>query len=324
LRRGSRKAVSAWFRDAGRQRPADDINREQGGGPLLDEVTLRQLTRMRIAGSQSFTDWLEGEHPGRRKMQSLEFEDYRPYAPGDDFRQIDWNAYARLGDLFVKTSLAEETMSIALVIDCSKSMQWGRPTKLRYALQLAAAVGALALLHGDRVRVFGIGEARAMAGIQHYGPAALTPLTDDLAQLPVVQTTELGAAIAAYLQIAEPRGAVLLFSDLLAPIDDIHSLEMLATPGRYAVVVQVIDPLEAAPDLRGVVALRDSETGATSTVSMTPAVRALYGKRFQERAAAIQASLATAAVRYVAASTNVPPLDLLAGPLRGQGIVHDS
>jgi uncharacterized protein (DUF58 family) len=317
-------SLGHWFRAAGRGPESIDVEREGDRGSLLGEGTLRQLTRMRIAAGQSFTDWLDGEHHGRRKMQALEFEDYRPYAPGDDFRQIDWNAYARLGDLFVKTSLAEESMSVALLIDCSKSMQWGNPTKLRYAMQLAAAIGAVALLHGDRVRVYGIGGARVTAGSQRYGPAELTPLTDDIEQLPVLQTTGLGAGIAAYQQIAEPRGAVLLFSDLLAPMDDIAALNSLAMYGRYAVVVHMVDPLEVSPDMRGMVALRDRETGATSTVGMTAAIRAQYTKRFQERALAVQHSLAKGGVRYVSALTNVPPIDVLAGPLRNQDVVHDS
>jgi uncharacterized protein (DUF58 family) len=290
---------------------------------LLDETTLRQLTRMRIAGSQSFTDWLEGEHPGRRKMQALEFEDYRAYVPGDDFRQIDWNAYARLDGLFVKTSLAEETMSVALLIDCSKSMEWGRPTKLRYAMRLAAAIGALALLHGDRVRVFGIGGAtNIMAGAQHYGPAELTPLVEDIDRLPVVQAADLRASVAAYQQIAEPRGAVLLIGDLLAPLDQIAALQSLALHGRYAVVIHVIDPLEVSPDIRGAAALRDRETGATSVVAMTPAIHAQYTDRFRKRAAAIQDSLAKGAIRYVAAPTELSPLELLANQLRREGVVQ--
>src|SRR5205823_5309997 len=106
-------------------------------GPLLDEDVLRQIERLSLADRGALTDGLMGEHGGRRKTQAIEFADYRGYVPGDDFRLIDWNAYARLGELFVRTSLAQENVTLTLLLDCSRSMDWGRPNKLRYAKRLA-------------------------------------------------------------------------------------------------------------------------------------------------------------------------------------------
>ena len=290
-------------------------------GPLLDEATLRQLMRIRIESGRSFTEWLTGEHEGRRKTHSLEFEDYRGYAEGDDFRLIDWNAYARLGELFVKTSLAEETMSIALLIDCSRSMDWGRPSKLRYAKQLAAALGALALLHGDRVRTAGIGGGNAIIGAPLFGPANLATLTAELEALPVLPTTDLLSSIASFQQHAEPQGLVIVLSDLLAPMADIETLDFLELQGRSIVVMHIIDPAEAAPALTGIVELRDRETGATATRAVTPAVRQQYVRRFQERTAAIKALLGADSIRYIAASTSVAPIDFIGSGLRSDGMV---
>lgn len=303
--------------------PGRGVSEQRAGesGPLLDEATLRQLMRMRIESGQSFTEWLTGEHEGRRKTHAVEFEDYRGYAEGDDFRLIDWNAYARLGELFVKTSLAEETLSIALLIDCSRSMDWGRPSKLRYAKQLAAALGALALMHGDRVRTAGIGGGESLIGAPLYGPASLATLTTELEALPVVPTTDLVGSIASFQQHAEPQGLVVVLSDLLAPMADIDTLDFLETQGRSIVVLHIIDPAEAAPALSGTVELRDRETGATTTRAVTPAVRQQYARRFQERTAAIKARLAADSIRYIAVTTSVAPLDFIGSGLRSEGMV---
>jgi uncharacterized protein (DUF58 family) len=254
-------------------------------------------------------------------MQAVEFEDYRGYTPGDDFRLIDWNAYARLGELFVKTSLAEETMAVSLLIDCSRSMDFGTPNKLRFAKQLAAALGALALLHGDHVRVFGLGDGEAFPGAPLYGPGELGTMTAELERLPVLPSTDLHGSIAAFQQLAEPHGVVIFLSDLLAPMAQIETLDFLELQGRFVVVVHVIDPSEAAPSLQGTIELRDRETGATSLVSMTPAVREQYGRRFQERAAAIEARLTKGMARYITASTAVAPIDFIASGLRQEGVV---
>lgn len=295
--------------------------RDDDAAPLLDEMLLRQLMHIRIEGDRSLTDWLAGEHEGQRKMQALEFEDYRGYVPGDDFRLIDWNAYARLGDLFVKTSLAEVTISVSLLVDCSRSMNWGVPTKLCYAKRLAAALGALALMHGDRVRVFGLGDGAAFPGAPLYSVGEMAALAADLERLPVFSATDLAGSVAAFGQLAEQRGVVILLSDLLAPMGQIEMLGFLALQGRAAFAIHVIDPAEAIPPLHGAVELRDSETGASSLLSVTPSIRQRYAERFGERTAAIRARLGAADIRYIAASTAIPPIDFVASGLRREGLV---
>jgi uncharacterized protein (DUF58 family) len=241
--------------------------------------------------------------------------------PGDDFRLIDWNSYARLGDLFVKTSVTDEAVSVSLLVDCSKSMDWGTPTKLRYAEQLAAALGALALMHGDRVQVFGLGDGQVTAGTPLHGPADLTTLITDLEGLPVFGSTDLHGSVAAFQQMADPHGVVILFSDLLVPIDQIDTLGFLELEGRTLVAAQVVDPTEAAPALQGAVELRDSESGAVTRLSVSAAVRGQYIRQFEERTKAIRDRLARGDARYVFASTAIPPIDFVANGLRQEGIV---
>jgi uncharacterized protein (DUF58 family) len=314
------RAVADRIRSAGREGRAQ-ARRDDELEPILDEASLRQLMRIRLESGRSFTAWLTGERAGRRKMQAVEFEDYRGYVPGDDFRLIDWHAYARLGDLFVKTSLSDETVSVSLLVDCSNSMDWGAPTKFRHAKRLAATLGALALMHGDRVRVFGLGDDTALPGSSLYGQSGLTTLSADLEALPVFGGTDLRGSVATFQRLAEPYGVVILFSDLLVPLDDIEALDTLHLEGRTLVVIHIVDPAEAAPTLQGAVELRDSETGAVSLVSITAGVRRQYAARFQERMAAIEKRVSTGDTRYVRASTTVSPIDFLVNDLRREGVV---
>src|SRR5438445_9112643 len=87
--------------------------------------------------------------PGRRRSplagSSMEFADYRRYSPGDDFRRIDWRAYARLERLFLRVFEAEENIPVTILIDCSDSMHHGTPPKASLATGVAAALAYVAL-----------------------------------------------------------------------------------------------------------------------------------------------------------------------------------
>ena len=62
----------------------------------VDEVFLSQLRHVSLAPQPRHTNGLTGEHSSPRRSNALEFTDYRNYAPGDDLRRVDWNAYVRL------------------------------------------------------------------------------------------------------------------------------------------------------------------------------------------------------------------------------------
>src|SRR5512137_536165 len=120
---------------------------------LFSESFLRQLERLALLYRRAAAGPLQGERRSPRRGQSVEFADFRPYAPGDDFRRIDWNAYARLERFFLKLFVEEEDLTVHLLVDASLSMDWGQPNKLHYALQAAGALGYIALAGLDRVTV---------------------------------------------------------------------------------------------------------------------------------------------------------------------------
>ena len=93
-----------------------------------------------------------------RRGQSVEFADYRNYTAGDDLRQLDWNAYARLERLFVKLFVEEEDVTVHVLVDASRSMDFGEPNKLDAARRAAAALAYLGLASMDRVSVAFLGD----------------------------------------------------------------------------------------------------------------------------------------------------------------------
>ena len=77
--------------------------------------------------------------------------DHRHYAQGDDLRRIDWNLYGSLEKLFLKLFLAEEDLSVYLLVDGSRSMNFGSVNKFDYARKVAAAVAYIGINNLDRV-----------------------------------------------------------------------------------------------------------------------------------------------------------------------------
>src|SRR3954465_12683456 len=121
--------------------------------PLLDPQFLARLEQLELVSRKIFLGLMKGERRSKRKGQSVEFADYKNYVKGDDLRFLDWNLYARLDRLFIRLFMEEEDLHFYLLLDNSLSMDFGTPTKLHYAKQVAAALGFVGLVNLDRVLV---------------------------------------------------------------------------------------------------------------------------------------------------------------------------
>src|SRR5437867_7415713 len=119
--------------------------------PLLDPQFLARLEQLELVSRKMFRGRMKVERRSKRKGQSVEFADYRNYVIGDDLRFLDWNLFARLEKLFIRLFMEEEDLHFYVLIDNSLSMDFGNPTKLYYAKQVAAALAFIGLVNMDRV-----------------------------------------------------------------------------------------------------------------------------------------------------------------------------
>src|SRR5947209_11889078 len=118
---------------------------------LLDPQFLHRLEQLELVSRKIFLGLMKGERRSKRKGQSVEFADYRNYVKGDDLRFLDWNLYARLDRLFLRLFMEEEDLHFYILLDNSLSMDFGTPSKLLYAKQIAAALSFIGLVNMDRV-----------------------------------------------------------------------------------------------------------------------------------------------------------------------------
>ena len=103
---------------------------------------LKKLEMLTLVAKQLFRGDTRGERRSTVHGASVEFADFRPYVQGDDFRRIDWNAYAKFESLMLRLFVEEQELSVHILLDCSASMNYGDPAKFDYARRLAAAVRA--------------------------------------------------------------------------------------------------------------------------------------------------------------------------------------
>src|SRR3954454_11998969 len=120
---------------------------------LLDPGFMARLDQLDLMSRKLLAGKMKGERRSKRRGQSVEFADYRNYVVGDDLRFIDWNIYARLERLFLKLFLEEEDLSLYILVDVSKSCDFGTPNKAFYIKQVAAALGYVGLVNYNRVHI---------------------------------------------------------------------------------------------------------------------------------------------------------------------------
>src|SRR6266481_7104816 len=148
--------------------------------PLLDSLFLAKLEQLELVSRKIFLGLMKGERRSKRKGQSVEFADYRNYVKGDDLRFLDWNLYARLDRLFIRLFMEEEDLHFYVLIDNSLSMDFGSPTKLHFARQIAGALGFIGLVNLDRVVVEAFNDRLTQTMPAARGRRSLWRLMDSL------------------------------------------------------------------------------------------------------------------------------------------------
>lgn len=289
---------------------------------LLAEDLLRRLEKRSLATRRTLGGGLPGEHRGRRLNSSLEFADYRPYTPGDDFRRIDWNAYARLNSLLIKVPEAREDVTVHLLLDVSRSMDWGTPPKLRYARQLCAGLGYMALCRLDAVRVGLLAGEVALRSPLFRGKAQAARLFRFLEQSPVAETTELNAALPAYLTQPRPRDMAIVVSDLFSPDGFEAGLLRVQKAGLQVAVVHVLSPEEVAPEYMGDLELLDVETGGVVQVSATEDTLRRYRQELEAWREEVRSVCRARGWTYLPVVTDRPIEQTLLGDFRHAGFLQ--
>jgi uncharacterized protein (DUF58 family) len=210
--------------------------------PLFDSEFLKKLEYLSLVSKRVFRGQLLAQ---RRTMQlggGIEFADHREYTPGDDFRYLDWNVFARHDELLLKRFQEEEDLHVYILLDCSRSMAFGSPSKFDYARQVAAALAYIALADLDRVAVVAFARGIVADFPLTRGKGRILSLLKFLEALPVDDgLTDLGRTAENFIHRSQRRGLAVVVSDLFDPAGYQRGLDVLRHHRYEPHVVQVFD-----------------------------------------------------------------------------------
>jgi uncharacterized protein (DUF58 family) len=297
---------------------------------LLEGAFARRLERLSLVSRKRLVGQGQGDRRSLRKGSSLEFADYRHYVEGDDPARVDWNIYSRTDTLFVRLYEEEEVLNVHLLLDASRSMDWGEPSKLRYSRRLAAALGYVALNAANRLFIWPLSATTTSFG-PAWGRGRAGPMLTFLDEFRSVQpaTPLVGAGIDAPLDLDQSlnsfstrtAGLIVLLSDLLSPAWE-KALSRLAGRSGEVVVLHTLAPQELRPALGGDVRLIDRETGTAVSVTLNTDAIKLYGQRLEDWRREVESFCSRHGMAYVPIDTSMPLETVVFDVLRRRGVVR--
>lgn len=290
--------------------------------PLLEPEFLARLEQLELVSRKIFLGRMKGERRSKRKGQSVEFADYRNYVQGDDLRFLDWNLYARLDRLFLRLFMEEEDLHFYVLIDNSLSMDFGTPTKLHYAKQVAAALGFIGLTNLDRVVVQAFNDKLVEGLPALRGRRSLWRLLGFLDKLSPAGPSNLATAMRTFTLKSSGKGIVVVLSDFMDKGGYEEALRYLVARQMDIYAIQMLSQEEIDPDVIGDLKLVDVEDDDAAEVTVSlPLLR-----RYRENLAAYRGGLADfctkRGVSFLSTSNQVPFDKLVLTYLRQRGLVR--
>lgn len=293
----------------------------KSGPDLFDEAFMARLSQLELVARKIFASPGRGERRSKRRGAGLEFADHRGYTPGDDFRNIDWNVYARLGKLLLKVYEEEEDLWVYVLVDASASMATGGRRKLDHALRLAAAIAWVTLSGLDRVAIGTFADGMGERLAPSRGKPWLFQTLDRLRAVRPDGRTSFEAAMRSFVHGHKRRGLVFVISDLYAQDGHERGLDLLRHHRFEPIVIQVTDADELAVTGRGDALLIDCETGDGRDVTLTPRLLARYKEVQSAWMGEIEAFCKARQIPWFEAPVARPFEEIVLGMLRRGGVL---
>ncbi len=243
---------------------------------LLDPVFMSRLDTLDVLSRKILQGKLQGERRSKRRGQSVEFADHRPYVAGDDLRFVDWNVYGRLEQLFLKLYLEEQDLTVHIVVDASASMSFGEPSKELFIKKLTAALGYVSLVNNNRVTISFIADGVTAQLANMRGRNYLNNMAECLLTTDCDGPSNFDSACR---QLAAGRigsGVMVVLSDFLFKEGYDSGLRRLIGRQYDLYAIQVLCPQELSPEMSGELKLIDIEDADAAEITVSAALSKYY------------------------------------------------
>ena len=277
---------------------------------------MAHVRQVRIRTRQLVTGVLQGAYRSTFRGTGIEFEEVRPYQPGDEVRSIDWNVTARTGEAHVKTYIEERQLILQLLVDQSRSMDFGSGarTKRDVAAEVAALMTFVASAEQDMVGLALFDQSTGLhlkpgVGSRH----AQRLVREVLAAQATGDASRLGNALDDQLRHLKTRSMMLVISDFLGLEEDPWEEVLPKLTRRHDLIfVRIYDPFEERLPDAGMLLMQDIEGGQEVEIdSSSKRVREHWERTAMERRERLVRALHRARVDLVEISTE----DDVSGPI---------
>ncbi|MFH1642223.1 MAG: DUF58 domain-containing protein [Nanoarchaeota archaeon] len=275
---------------------------------MIDTEFLDQLGRFSLVVHKRVTSSYSGPRRSIAFGRGVTFKDHRIYAPGDDFRAIDWKVFARTDDLYIKTYEEERSLTGHIIIDASNSMNFGKPvSKFDYAAMIGVGFAYLALKENEKFQFSTFSDSLEVFQ-PRKGMSHLASMIDYLNNFKTKGYSKLRESILQYKELIGTRSLLVLTSDFLFPIEEVK--ESLRLLGDHEIkIIQVLDPVEKDLKFSGDFNLKDSETGTKLRTFISQKSRSHYQKLLDDHSAQIERECTALGFEFHQITTDTPIFD---------------
>ena len=306
--------------------------RLEGIEDLATPAQIAKVAPLDLTSRRIFSGKLKGERRSKKRGESVEFADHRPYVMGDDPRHLDWNLYARLDMLFLKLYLEEEDLSLHIVIDASGSSDTGDPSKFVFMQRVAFLLGYMGLSNLNRVACTIIGGTTANAA-PGTPPELVRALRDLRGRRRVMELSEFilntvpggssnfRAAAERIALSSRGKGVMILMSDFLMKEGYEDGLRLMVGRGFDLIAMQVLSRDELKPPVTGDLRLKDIEDADTAEVTISSPLLKQYDKIVTAFRRRLEEFCHRRGIMYLLATPDTAPESLLMDTLRSRGVL---
>jgi uncharacterized protein (DUF58 family) len=276
---------------------------------MINTDFLRQLDRFALVMKRRVNARYAGARASKSVGSGLQFEDYKEYVPGDDFRKIDWKVYARTDKFFIRRYEEERNLTVHIVLDASASMDYASAgmTKFEYGGMLGLGFAYLALQNNEKFE-FSTFSKQLDIFKPRKGLNQLLGIMDHVNHTKPKGQTSFRDSVMTYKGMIRTKSLVVFISDFLMPPDEIRET-LLRFKRSQIVVLQVLDPLEKSFDLSGDIVLKDAESDMKMRTFVSNKLKQDYREKLSAHINAIGSVCASTGASFQSLSTATPVFD---------------
>ena len=278
---------------------------------FIDEDFLKKLEKLKVFTRKSPRSPRRGAYRSWQSGEGLEFLDYRKYQPGDELRYVDWSVYGRLDKLFIKLFHAEKGQTAHILLDISRSMAGGNPSKDITAKKIAAALSYICLSNLDKTGVMAFNRNIVKIKPPARGKKQYPEVLKFFLALDPSGQTNINGCLKEYAATCKNPGIAVVISDLFDPQGYEDGLKALAYRDFDINLIQVLDHEEIFWSQTGNLLLQDCETGEKKATLVDKHLLEIYHRKINAFIAGIKRYCGHYGMNYFLCDTRIPFEDLL-------------